>query len=274
MEPIVSVAWLSAHIDDDDLILLDVSSEMTAVGERSAFDGVSIRGARKIDLQKDFSDLNSAFPNTFPALEFFEQTCCRLGIRNNSRIVIFDNLGIYTSPRLWWLFKAMGHEEVTVLDGGLPEWIRNGFGTFEVSSGSTYEPGAYSASIQPGYLVLYEEVIENLQSGKFVIADARSAARFSGSGPEPRKDLQSGMIPGSLNIPFKEVLSDGVFKSKAELVEIFTVILNTHKTPVFSCGSGVTACILMMAWEIAFGPARRIYDGSWTEWATLNDLTF
>ena len=121
-EPIVSILWLYNHLEDSDLIVLDASPKT----DKANYESLGIIGARQFDLQNEFSDTSSKLPNTLPSPEQFENSCRKLGINNSSKIVVYDNLGVYVSPRVWWMFKVMGHQNIAVLNGGLPEWVSQG----------------------------------------------------------------------------------------------------------------------------------------------------
>lgn len=227
--------------------------------------------ARRFDLKNVFRDKASAFPNTIPKPEVFERECRKLGINKNSEIVVFDNNGIYSSPRVWWLFKVMGHQKVAVLEGGLPDWIANEYPT-EKEHMKTFETGNFEVYFDPTWVVDFEQVSENTLKKKFTIVDARSENRFNGTGKEPRAHLKSGKIENSVNIPYREVLNNGKYKSEHELRALFEKKCNNEKELVFSCGSGMTACIVLLACQISYGTSLKVYDGSWTEWAERNHL--
>lgn len=248
-------------LNDPNLIILDAS--MTADSAT-----LQIKGARFFDIKNSFSDTHSKFPNTIPSAKSFQEEAQNLGIDSNSRIVIYDNKGIYSAPRAWWLFKTFGHKNVSVLDGGLPEWIAKGCPTEEKTT-SNYKKGTFIADFNPENVRYFTNIKSNMESKKELIVDARSAGRFNGAAPEPRKGLRSGCIPNSVNIPYTEVLDDGKFKSKQELRNIFENRINGNQPLVFSCGSGITACIILLASEIIGKKYVAVYDGSWTEWAQL-----
>ena len=270
---IISVDWLKNNLTDRELVILDASPKSTISGDASLYVNACIPNSRAFNIKEKFTDKTSQFPNTIPSPEQFEKECQLLGINANSKIVVYDNLGIYTSPRVWWLFKVMGHEKVWVLDGGLPEWDRAGGEMVEKGNANeAYEKGNFKSDFQKKYLVKYNDIIDNIESKKFLVVDARSEGRFLGTDPEPRKHLKSGCIPNSVNIPYKTLLEDGKFKSKEELRNIFESRISEEQQLVFSCGSGLTACIVMLASEIAFGTNKYLYDGSWTEYAELSNL--
>lgn len=271
--PIITPAQLNELLKDDNLILLDVSIPKVT-GGNTAFNNKTIPGALVVNFKRDFSDPNGRIPNTVPTPQQFEETCNQLGITNDSTVVVFDNLGIYSSPRVWWLFKIMGHDQVYVLDGGLPEWVNTGYPTIESipwdRSSMKSKVGGFDTYFQKNKVKLYQDILGNVTDPQFTIADARSKGRFDGTTPEPREGLQSGHIPNSVCIPFQEVLKDNKFKSKEELAIIFKDL--QHKEIIYSCGSGLTACIILLAGQIAGLKSMNVYDGSWTEWAELQGL--
>lgn len=271
MKELVSAKWLNAHINDEKLILLDASITATAGGKSNIYSNKTIEGSRYFNLKDDFSDQLSPFPNTLPSEDQFEQECRKLGINNNSKIIVFDNLGVYSSPRVWWMFKTMGHKKIAVLNGGLKSWVAMGFPIVERTI-IKYELGNFKAKFNPNNVVNFKQVKQNIQKKYFKLIDARSEGRFNGTENEPRKNLQSGNIIDSINIPYSDVLENGQFKSKTELKKIFVDKCGDENQLVFSCGSGLTACIVMLANEISHKSSPRIYDGSWTEWAELNNL--
>tara|TARA_B100001540_G_C15669413_1_gene579424 strand:+ start:47 stop:868 length:822 start_codon:yes stop_codon:yes gene_type:complete len=271
MQEIVSVDWLNQHILDDNLVLLDASFHKIGEDNSCNSENNSIAGARFFDLKNKFSDTSSAFPNTMPSEEQFEQESQKLGINQDSTLIVFDNQGIYSSPRVWWMFKVMGHKKVSVLNGGLPEWIKQGFSTCKREI-RTYEIGNFKANFHTPFVKSFEDIFNNIKSNTFTIVDARSQGRFNGTEKEPRASLKSGNIPNSVNIPFKDVLENGKFKSPSQLNKLFNSKCSNSKDLIFTCGSGITACIILLASELSFKRSKFVYDGSWTEWAEKNKL--
>jgi len=271
MEEIVSAKWLKDNLNSPDLIILDTSLKSSIDGKHASSDKLTIPGSRFFDLKGVFHDKENSFPNTVPRANYFETECRKLGINNQSKIVVFDKFGIYSSPRVWWLFKVMGHETVAVLNGGLPLWIESGYPTIKEFSDDGSE-GDFTAKYNPELVVDFTAIEKNTGQRDFLIVDARSEGRFNGITEEPRVHLQSGHIPNSVNIPYQEVLRDNQFKPKEELNELFSSKCAGEENLVFSCGSGLTACIIMLASLRAYSKSKRVYDGSWTEWAELNEL--
>lgn len=269
---LVSVAWLNQYLHDPNLIILDASQSDNKSGLVADAEGIQIKGARFFDLKNEFSDPISPFPNTLPTPEAFEAACRKLGINKNSQLVVYDDLGAYSSPRVWWMFRTMGHKKVSVLDGGLPAWIAEGFETEPVQE-QTFEPGNFVAHFRPGQVKSIDFVADNLEGANALVIDARSAGRFAGTAPEPRKGLASGHIPGSVNLSFEAVLDGGKFKSPAELRTLFEALEIDDRPLVFSCGSGLTACIILLASELVNPNSTAVFDGSWTEWAQTEGMS-
>ena len=228
--------------------------------------GKRIEGARFFDLENKFSDLKSDMPNTLPNQKDFQKESRALGINNDSNIVVYDNLGIYTSPRVRWMFKAMGHNNVAVLDGGLPEWVRNGYAIEDIEV-AIYQAGNFTSDPVHDLKWDMHDVLQNIEAKTAIVVDARSAGRFNGTAPEPREGLRSGNIPHSLSLPWGAVQNKGKMKTKKELSAIFEDLEIDERPMVFTCGSGLTACIINLAAEIVLDNPMSIYDGSWTEWA-------
>lgn len=269
--PLISPLQLQELYSDPDLILLDASPASNVSNLQPAFPGRQIPFARPVDLNRDFSDPESPLPNTLLSPEAFTQSCQRLGINRDSKIVVYDNLGVYSSPRIWWMFRIMGHDQVAVLDGGLAAWIAAGL-PHEPVQERPVEPGNFVASYQPGLEQNADYILEKLGSDDLCILDARSAGRFHGTEPEPRADLASGHIPHSKSLPFKQVLKDGHYLPKAELQELLKDFQLGDKKLLFTCGSGLTACIILLACHIALDNTVALYDGSWTEWGQLEGV--
>ncbi len=266
--PIVSTAWLQEHLNDPKLILLEARLEQNQSNLENKFQDLQIKGARLFDIKNNFSDTNNPLPNTFPSAEKFTAECQKLGINQNSTIIVYDTLGIYSSPRAWWMFRAMGHSNIFVLDGGLPEWIKNGYST-EIRQENPCAKGNFEAKLRPNFIKNKEQILENIHTKEARLIDARSKERFYASNEEPRAGLRSGHIPGSTNLPFTELQKNGKYKSK----EALSKILNLNNQPLlFTCGSGITACIVLLACELISDNPKAIYDGSWTEWGQNPNL--
>ena len=268
-EPLVSVNWLNNNLGAPNLIILDATIPKVTSGG-SSNNEEQIPTSRFFDLKNKFSDVSAPFPTTFPSEEQFSKSAKELGINNDSAIVIYDEQGIYSSPRAWWLFKAFGHENVAVLDGGFPAWKKANFKVEEkhVFKG---EIGDFKAKYRPELMKYFVDIKRNVQDKDYLVIDARSEARFKCLEPEPRVGLRMGTIPNSINIPFENLFVNDCFKNKNDLEAIFKEVVKKENQITFSCGSGITACVLALGAEMAGYKNLSVYDGSWTEWGSLVD---
>lgn len=265
---VISVAQLSDIITEKNLILLDAS--IPPIGNMkppsSVWPDVSIANARYFDIEHDFSDTSSRLPHTLPSPEKFEQSCRKLGINNDSQIVVYDNLGMFSSARAWYMLKAMGHKHVAVLNGGLPAWVKAGK-PVEQAKRTEYPFGTFTVNYMKAYFVDADFVQETIHHSNVTIFDARSTDRFVGTAAEPRVGVRSGHIPQSISFPYAELLDEGQLKRPDELLVLFQKQhANMDNTWIMSCGSGITACILALAAGLIGHQHTRVYDGSWSEW--------
>lgn len=221
--------------------------------------------AQRFDLNKNFSDLSNPLPHTMPNAEHFQQQAQVLGIDNDSQIIVYDDQGLFSAARAWYMFKAMGHKHVAVLDGGLPEWLKLGFPVCSAMP-SKLKQGNFSATLSSDYFCNSQYICEQYILTDSLIVDARASDRFAGKVAEPRQGMRRGHIPNSVNLPFSDLLSDGLLLPKKSLQEKFKIINNQGTPMIMSCGSGVTACVLILAAEICGFKHLKVYDGSWSEW--------
>ena len=266
-DSIVSAEWLYENLNAANLIILDASMPNVTANSNQTSQS-QIPSARFFDIKSKFSDITAKFPNTYPSDKQFEQEARELGINQNSAIVVYDNKGLYSSPRAWWLFKSFGHHNVAVLNGGLPEWGNRGFPVI-VKPQIVNKKGDFESRRNPSFMKFFEDIQSLSASKVYQIIDARSANRFHCNEPEPRVGLRSGTIPNSINLPFDTILDHGKLKSKRELQTTFSKLVNQDKQLVFSCGSGITACVLALAAHVAGYANLSVYDGSWTEYGSL-----
>ncbi len=271
-KPTVSIQWLAENLENENLVLLDASlpKPMTKA-EDNPFADIQIPGSRFFDIDNAFSDTSFDLPHMMPSEADFTRETRKLGIDRNSKVVIYDNLGVYSSPRAWWMFQAMGHDDVSVLDGGLPEWVEARLPT-EAKGKSPNSEGDFEANPRPGFFWNSNEVLEAIDDPEVLVLDARSKGRFEGIEPEPRAGLRGGHIPGSLSLPFPEVIRGNKMLAKEELKKQFDKMEVSNQQLVFSCGSGLTACIIALAAAIAGFDWLSVYDGSWSEWGQPGDL--
>lgn len=266
------VAWLHRHLNAKNIVILDASIPMATEKKASTnTNHYGIKGARFFDIKNAFSDPTAPFPNTLPSEDKFTNAAQQLGLNNDSIIVIYDRQGIYSSARAWYLFKAMGHKNVQVLDGGLPAWKKAGY-SIENTQHTAFKLGDFQANYSLDYFYDASEVLSKLQDDQTLILDARSEDRFDGTVKEPRKGLRSGHIPSSKNIPFTSLQRDGLLLPTSDLETIFKLKGTKDQALIFTCGSGVTACVLALAATELGIKNTRVYDGSWTEWGSKHEL--
>jgi len=264
---IVNSNWLYQHLDHQSFILLDASTASNVSGINVDPETKRIKHSRFFDLKKKFSKPNTRFPNMLPSIDQFEVECQNLGINRNNQIIVYDNVGIYNSPRVWWMFKTMGHDNIKVLNGGLPDWIKSGY-EIEEPEIKSHQKGDFVVQFNNQRVKDFDFIMSNSKSGKELVFDARSIGRFNGTSPEPREGINNGAISFSVNLPFQDVLENGKLKSKQELAHLFNSVVSKDDPLIFSCGSGLTACIIHLAAAEVLENEMAVYDGSWTEWAT------
>ncbi|OAD40893.1 sulfurtransferase [Polaribacter atrinae] len=272
-KPIVSVNWLQKNLENKNLIILDCT--IPKVTEKSnthnSDEKLQVKGALFFDIKNIFSDTTAPFPNTILTPKEFEVKAQEIGVYKDSIIVCYDDLGIYSSPRVWWMFQLMGFTNVAVLDGGFPKWNENKF-PVENQKKKDHLKGDFEVNYQPEKIKFKEDVLTAIKNKTILIVDARSKGRFNSAEPEPRNDVKGGHIPNSVSLPFNEVLENGTFKTEAVLKEIFKKINPKKKSFIFSCGTGITASVLALGAEISGIKNYAVYDGSWTEWGSIENL--
>lgn len=264
--PLVSAYWLSANLEHPDLIVLDASMEKVRQAKQDFTAQPCISGARFMQLKQDFVDKSNELPNTAPSTQQFTKATRKLGINSNSLIVVYDQHGIYSSPRAWWLFRLMGHSQVAVLDGGLPAWQKAGFACEEFPKQPSYPSGDFQADFQSQLIATLTQVEDFVSTQSHCLLDARAADRFYGRVAEPRVQLRSGHIPHSQNLPSRQVLDGVMMKPKAALQQAFQELNKEDKPFICSCGSGITASVLALALAVTEINNAAVYDGSWSEW--------
>ena len=267
MDSLVSTSWLAEHLGADDIAVLDASRHLPAAKRDPAqeFEASHIAGARFLDLDS-LTDTASEVPAAMPNASQVAQRLASLGVTPDMRIVLYDDSAMKTAARGWFILKAHGIDNVALLDGGLAKWRSEGR---PMESGGSDAAPANPSSLSPTSGVATKaDMLANIASAAEQILDARDADRVFGSGIDPVHGGQNGRIPGALNLPFGEVFAeDGSFKSPQELRAVFTGAGVDLDAPVVAtCGSGVTASVLLFALHLAGKHDVRLYDGSWQEW--------
>ena len=265
---LVSTEWLAEHASAPDVRIVDASWHMPAANRnpRAEYDAEHIPGAVFFDID-EIADTDNPLPHMVPSPEKFSSRMRKLGLGDGNRIVVYDTHGVMTAARAWWLLRLFGHQDVAILDGGLPKWKAEGHPVDDLPVLPAERH--FTSRINSFFLREKDQVARNIDQGREQVLDARSAGRFEGTAPEPREGLRGGHIPGSYNLPFNELLNeDGTFRSADELQTSFDSSGIDLKKPVItSCGSGVTACVLAFGLHLLGHHRVAVFDGSWTEWA-------
>ena len=269
MHDLVSSEWLAGALRAPDVMVFDATKYLP----NEPFDGLTkyreahIPGARFFDIDV-VADPDTSLPHMAPTAARFARLMGEMGISNATRVIFYDQKGLQSSARGWWLMKLFGHENAAVLDGGLPKWLAEGRAT-ESGEVKPAAPSSYTPDFRADLVKGIGDVKRITAHGGALILDARAKGRFDGTAPEPRPGLPSGHMPGAKSVPFNELLNaDFTMKDAAALRARFAAAGADGSRPIVtSCGTGVTACILALGLKKAGLGDAAIYDGSWTEWA-------
>lgn len=267
----VSQAWLKDRLGKPGLSIVDASWYLPAKGRdaRAEYEAGHIPKAVFFDQDLVVAP-DSGLPHTLPPPRLFEQFASSMGITENDTIVVYDGPGLFSAPRVWWLFRVMGAKDVHVLDGGIDGWKAAGLPVTDEPT--RVAPSAFTASFRPDRVATFENMRDIVASSSMQIADARSPGRFTGAEPEPRPGMRSGHMPGARNVPAASLERDGRLLPPEELRAVFDRAgIDLSKPVVTSCGSGVTAAVVTLALETLGHKDNRLYDGSWSEWGGKAD---
>lgn len=272
-QSLVSTSWLADHLSAPDIRVIDATWRLPGQGgdPRADYDAAHIPEARFFDID-EISDTSSPLPHMLPPVEKFVSRVRAMGIGDGHRVVVYDQDGLFSAARVWWMFRVFGHADVAVLDGGLKKWIAEGR---EVDDMPPVMRDRHFTGRKDASLVRdVTQVAAALKLGEEQLVDARSPSRFRGDEPEPREGLRAGHMPGALNVHYSTLLNaDGTMKPAEEVKAIFEAAGVDMNCPIVTtCGSGVTAAILSLALARIGHRKSALYDGSWSEWGAYPDL--
>ncbi len=271
--PLVSTAWLASALGTPDLVVFDCTKYLPNENRDGAaeFLKAHIPGARFFDIDA-IADQDTDLPHMVPTAGAFAKMIGALGVSNDSRVVFYDQKGLASAARGWWMMELFGHANTAVLDGGLPKWLKENR-TVESGPARAAAPATFRPDFRAARLAGIGDMLRHVAARDALILDARAAGRFSGAVPEPRAGMRGGHMPGAVNVPYTDLLNDDqTFRDPAALRARFAQAGVQKNQPVItSCGTGVTACILTLGLALAGLPQGRVYDGSWTEWGGRPD---
>ncbi|EOT1258330.1 3-mercaptopyruvate sulfurtransferase [Cronobacter sakazakii] len=270
----VASHWLAEHIDDPEIQILD--ARMAPAGQEhlrnmaQEYRAGHLPGARFFDIEA-LSDHSTPLPHMMPRPEAFAVAMRELGVSHDKHLIIYDEGNLFSAPRAWWMLRAFGVQNVSILAGGLAEWQRDGFPLEEGMVDA--QEGDFEAKFDDGLVKRLTDVLLASHEKTAQLVDARPAARFNAEADEPRPGLRRGHIPGALNVPWTDLVVKGQLKTTDELREIFADQgVDLHRPIIASCGSGVTAAVVMLALATLEASDVKLYDGSWSEWGARDDL--
>ncbi len=272
-EALVSTEWLAAHLNDPKVRVVDATYHLPTAKRdpRAEYTAEHIAGASFFDVD-GISDPTNDLPHMIPKPADFSAAVSALGIGNDDHVVCYDSYGLMSAARAWWMFRLFGHDKVSVLDGGLPKWKREGR---PVDGKPVIAPKkTFTARFRPELVRKKEDVKDNLASRAAQVLDARSAGRFKGADPEPRAGLRGGHIPGSCNLPYNLLLdpdTKAVLPAAGLKAKFAEAGIDPARPVITSCGSGVTACVLALGLHLIGADKVAVYDGSWSEWGLPGD---
>ena len=269
----VGADWLAEHIDDPEIQIIDARMASPGQEDRNVaqeYLNGHIPGAVFFDIEA-LSDHTSPLPHMLPRPETFAVAMRELGVNQDKHLIVYDEGNLFSAPRAWWMLRTFGVEKVSILGGGLAGWQRD---DLLLEEGAVELPeGEFNAAFNPEAVVKVTDVLLASHENTAQIIDARPAARFNAEVDEPRPGLRRGHIPGAVNVPWTELVREGELKTTEDLAAIFFGRGVSYDKPIIvSCGSGVTAAVVLLALATLDVPNVKLYDGAWSEWGARADL--
>lgn len=270
-DPLVSAEWLKQSINGSNIVVLDATWVPPFLKDRpngiACYEAGHLPGAAYFDID-EIADADTVLNHMLPSPEVFGAKVGALGVSNDDHVIVYDSNGFFASARVWWMFRAMGHDQVSVLDGGLKAWQAAG-GNIETSP-VINDPKRFLSNFRSKLVRDLNQMKHHVLESDIAVLDARAQGRFDGTSPEPRPDLPSGHMPGSACVPVTGLIApDGTLKSSANLEPLLEDY--AEQDVVTSCGSGVSAAVISLALARLGNWTTAVYDGSWSEWAAQSD---
>lgn len=271
---LIEATELATKLGQDKMVIFDASMHLPNANRDAAkeYDDQHIPGALFFSI-KDLADPDSELSHTMPSAAFFENQMRQMGVNNDDEIVVYDTQGLFSAGRAWWMLTQMGAQNVRILNGGFPYWKSQNLPT-EQGQPSPKERGHFAAQFDAQKLMPFDELLHLINKGELCanILDARGPSRFKGETEEPRQGMRAGHMPGAQNLHYAQFLDkEGRLRSKAELAQIVNAKIDTTKPSIATCGSGVTACVILLVLDMLGHKNTRLYDGSWSEWGARSD---